>query len=622
VDAGLDRERSGRRVNRARTAIPLVVVVLLGAWLAVVGEEDRSPARTGVVEKVEVELVLLDVLVLDRKGRTVPDLTLDDFDLYVGGRPVDIVSLDVDCAAGARPDPRAGQTETAAEHPDGETPVGNIIHAFDYYHLDLASRALEQARAAIRRHAAETYRQMIVAIGPGLRVEQPFTTDAAQLDRALERMERDPSLYAGNYARLTDRRFYDRLEALMDFLERIEGSKAVVLYSGPFVPDGFHHDPEFRRIASLAARARVSLYPVDSGGLRTPNGFVHGDLGGPKELARLAVETGGRVTYHTNDLGLALARAQRDLGCRYTIGFHDASPRPDQARPVRVWTRRSGLRMIYPVFYVVRSDERLLADRVRSARLVPEMFDSGGMRVAASPFRPRTPERWEVTVEVELPDLARAAGSTDPWHVDGSLRSPTGATMARFRHRLPAPAADGASPPRRLLERVSVKPGSYDLGVVMSRRGLRDPLAAHDRIDLPPIPADETLVVGPHLGRFASTVQASGVDEDDPGGRFEPLESRDARRGWTLEALTWVCRIGQTASTPRVRVERELTADSGRTVGTFDAETVELDRSGSMDCRALVDSIPTDGLEPGRYVLRAKGQARGLPGEVAFDVIP
>ena len=38
-------------------------------------------------------------------------------------------------------------------------------------------------------------------------------------------------------------------------------------------------------------------------------------------LVRLANDTGGRLTRSTNDLTLGYARAQRDLACRYTVGF-------------------------------------------------------------------------------------------------------------------------------------------------------------------------------------------------------------------------------------------------------------------------------------------------------------
>ena len=368
-----------------RRTTSAVIAALLLAVAAPAEEQvhEPDPVDSGLVEEVEVKLVLLDVLVLDRKGRTVPSLDRGDFEITVDGRPVKLQSLDLACPGGAAPDVRADRAE-ARSTPEQSAPH-RIVHAFDYDHMERVALTLEQARQAVRRHSRQGDEQMLVAIGPSLRVEQDFTSDPEVLDRALARMHDDLDLYGAHLGRLTDRRFYQRLQSLMDLLDRIDGPKVVVLYSGPFPADGFNHDVEFRRIAGLSARARVALYPVDTGGLRTPQGFVYGDLGGPKELARLAVETGGRVTYHTNDLGLALARAQRDLGCRYTLGFHDASKVRDRARTVRVWLPRSSLRAIHPVAYVIRSDAHLLADRLRTARMVPELFDSCLLYTSPSP---------------------------------------------------------------------------------------------------------------------------------------------------------------------------------------------------------------------------------------------
>jgi VWFA-related protein len=451
---------------------------------------EPDPVDSGLVEEVQVKLVLLDVLVLDRKDRTVASLGRDDFELTVDGRPVEIASVDVACPDGATPDVTAARE--AADRPLPEASVPHrIVHAFDYDHMENVALTLEQAREAVRRHSRAGDEQMLIAIGPTLRLEQDFTSDPAALDRALERMHDDLGLYGAHLGRLTDRRFYQRLQSLLDLLDRIDGPKVVVLYSGPFPADGFNHDVEFRRISALSARARVALYPVDTGGLRTPQGFVYGDLGGPKELARLAVESGGRVTYHTNDLGLALARAQRDLGCRYTLGFYDASPIRDRARSVRVWLPRSSMRAIHSVAYVIRSDERLLADRLRTARMVPELFDSGGMQIEARALR-ALERRWEVEVSVALPEAARTGTADEPWTLEGTVRSASGAALAKFRRVLSAEgAAAGMVNDETITERLDVAPGTYRVGVVLVRDGLEEPLAAAVPLDLPPIPKED-----------------------------------------------------------------------------------------------------------------------------------
>ena len=595
-------------------ALVLGADLLLAPAAPLAEDEGRPPVESGMIEHVEVQLVLLDVLVLDRRDRTVPALARDDFELYVDGDPVELVSLDADCGAGRLRDVRPGDSPAAARRGGRAAAPRRIVHAFDYYHITNAAETLEQARRAIRRLSGASDEQMLVSIGPGLRVEQPFSDDPERLDRELARMNQDRGLYAGPLGRLTEYRFYQRLESLMDFLELVEGPKVVVLYSGPFQPDGFDHDPEFRRIAALAARARVALYPVDSGGLRTPLSYPHGDRMAT-ELARLAVETGGRATYNTNDLSLGLARAQRDLGCRYTLGFRDTSGRRDRARAVRVWLRKPGLRLVYPVFYVIRSREALLEDRVRTAGLVPEMFDAGGMRVEARGLRPRGPGSWEVQVAVELPEALRADMGADAWQLEGVVRSPSGAVERRFRREI-APGGAAEEPPPPLVERLRVDPGAYQVGVVLHRPGLDAPLAAESRLALPPIPREDVFLVGPHVGR-----SAAGAADSTPEGDFELLGPQGVRRGGAIEALTWICRIGR-GEPARARVGRDLTAESGETVGTFDAAVVELGGTGGLDCRALVDPIATGALAPGRYAVRAYLEAAGPPAEAAFAVTP
>ena len=104
-------------------------------------------------------------------------------------------------------------------------------------------------------------------------------------------------------------------------------------------------------MAAMSARARTAFYPVDSGGLRTLIDPKDTGVFGPPMLRRLANETGGRMTANTNDLGLAYARAQRDTGCTYTLGFYDRDPQPDRDRRVTLRVDRPGHRVMHSRFY-------------------------------------------------------------------------------------------------------------------------------------------------------------------------------------------------------------------------------------------------------------------------------
>jgi len=614
------------RVEKWAVRSIVVFLLILGSYALFAEDEPAEPLDVGQVEEVEVQLVLLDVLVLDHRDRTIPDLTAEDFDVLVDHKLVEIDSLDVDCPLGEATDPRAGETVEIPTKEQASGPPRRFVHAFDYYHIDVAAETIERARRAVRTLSSGQEEHMIVAIGPGLRVELPFTTDLDEVDRTLERMYNDPGLYAGHYGRLTERRFYRKLRALFDVLELVPGQKVVVLYSGPFPPDGFNHDPDFKAIASMSAKARVSLYPVDVGGVRTPRRFQYGDLGGPKELARMAVETGGRVTHNTNDLGLAYARAQRDLGCRYTIGFYDRRPKPDRARRVAIFVRKSGVRVVHPVYYVLRSDDKQLASQVRTARMTPEVFDAGGMTAELLALRPHSGRKWDALVAVGLPQRVFAPGQGRAWELTVAIGTPSGATIRKFDRSIDATADS----PRSVVEALKLKPGRYRLSVVLSRAGMEAPLATHFEVELATIPRNEPFIVGPHLGYYTASDRSSieGWESAAPAAgqwRFEPLLERSATRGETIDALTWICSVGDDPVDAAPTVRRELTDLTGRTVGTFDTVTVDLDDPDKVNCHAFVDSVPTGELQPGRYAVRAylpDDEAQGTGAQIAFAVTP
>ena len=114
----------------------LSCILFLALGLPASTSDSGDPVDIKKLEEVEVDLVLIDALVLDRKGRTVPGLTRDDFEVVVDMviRPID--TLDELCDAGAADDPR-GMRNPAKRAPVEAPHAGRkIVLAFDYLHLD------------------------------------------------------------------------------------------------------------------------------------------------------------------------------------------------------------------------------------------------------------------------------------------------------------------------------------------------------------------------------------------------------------------------------------------------------------------------------------------------------
>ena len=429
----------------------------------------------GQIERVEVLYALVDLLVLDAHDRTVPGLAARDFELYVDGEPVAVVSVDESCAEGPADDPRGGGGPVRADPRDGGA---RFVHVFDYPHLEHPTEALARAREALERLGREQDEHVVAAFAPGLRIEAAPARGTGDALRALARMESDRTLYDGAYDRLTERGFFRSLGMLLDVLEVWPGAKVVLLYSGPFLVDGFDHDAAHEDVAARAARARVALYTIDAAGMRAPKGFRYGDLGGPRTLARLAVETGGRLTRNTNDLGLGYARAQRDLACRYTLGFYARSAEPDRPRPLTIRTHRSGARVVHPAAYAPRSSERRHESRLAGALAAPELFPQGGLVVEIAPVE--SAEASAVRLLLRLPSSWRVR---DPagWILVGRVARRTGVVV----HELETPLTGGAGDTVDIGEVRDLSSRPYRATVVAAHPEVETPFAVWTDFELP-----------------------------------------------------------------------------------------------------------------------------------------
>jgi len=268
-----------------------LVVSLLGVTAAAAQTEDSSgsvaqapapptaPLASDTVERATVRLVILDVVVVDKQGRTVPELTVDDFEILARGKPVDVDTLDVACSNGATDEPDAVRWATKREPPRSTDSGRKIVLALDYLHLPFAHRvdALEQARAMIENGLAPEDRIMVAALTGGLRVEQPFTTSHDEVRKTLRRMEFDISLWKESFSHQTERGFLRGMTALFDVLGTVPGPKAVVMFSAM---TDTPLDLEFTELAAIASNSRCSLYPVDTRGLTAPTKDIAGTPGG------------------------------------------------------------------------------------------------------------------------------------------------------------------------------------------------------------------------------------------------------------------------------------------------------------------------------------------------------
>jgi VWFA-related protein len=246
-----------------------------------------APLPSELKESIEVRLVTIDVVALDANEKTVPDLTKNDFELFVDGKRVEIDTLDSLCSSGAEADPksgRLGEWPTPRDLTDG---TRRIVLAFDYLHLPTApcpglepgpclfhTKALQDFQRMLEAKAGITDEEMmVVALTGGLRVEQPFTKDREVVVDTLRRMEHDITLWNGNFDHLDEEPLFRSLRALVTVLRVSPGPKAVVFVSAGTGP-GNTYDLDYERLAAAASDAQVSFYTVDCMGLYPSSGIT------------------------------------------------------------------------------------------------------------------------------------------------------------------------------------------------------------------------------------------------------------------------------------------------------------------------------------------------------------
>lgn len=369
-------------------------------------------------------------------------------------------------------------------------------------------------------------------------------------------------------------------------------------------------------------------------------------MGGVSGLARLAADTGGRVTVNTNDMTLGYARARRDLGCRYTLGFYDKKPEEDRRHEIRVDVKRAGLRVVHPASYAFPSGRTRRESAVRAAFLAPGFFEGGDVHAHVFPLRPLGPKLWDAMITVDFP-LVRSDGRARKAETDFGVVLRNGSVVIhRFDRRVSLQAKEAAGFLSRksitFNEPVRLGPGPYTLTAVASDAEADDkPMSTEIRIEVPPIPWKKPFLVGPILGRRASGdvvvnaassgSEASSDPERDRVGAeesFRPLLVQEVEKGDPLLALSEACVVKGRGDFHWQRIERWLTTGGGQPAGSLGPLEFRPggDRKELVRCQTILDVLPVSSMRPGPYhftvALAPDPGVQDSPAQIGFVVLP
>ena len=369
------------------------LVLLCGA---IAGARDRQdPPQTDTpIFRVTVDLVQLDAVVTDKKGRHVTTLGPEDFEVYQDGRPQKVVAATyvvteeewVD-TSGLPPLP-----PEALRPMDARRAIAIVVDdsrmSFESIH-----RARVGLGEYLDRHFAPGDRAMIVTTSGGYGAVTPLTSNLETLKhrvrnlrfslwnvQAASALEPVDGLLFNPFdleAEHRERAFAFnailRIQAAIKALRPLPGRKSVVLVSegfsigGPGMDNAFIRDA-LQRLVDESNRAGVVLYALDPRGL-VPIGLSAADRGmGPRRLAALsrlrstalretqdglrfvAGQTGGFAVVNSNDLALGMQRIMRDRRGYYLVGYQPepgtiVTGRDQKFRQLTIKVKEKGLRV-------------------------------------------------------------------------------------------------------------------------------------------------------------------------------------------------------------------------------------------------------------------------------------
>lgn len=318
-------------------------------------------ATTADTWRVAVDLVLVDVAVLDDKGKPMAGLKKGDFRIFQDDKEQQIDTFDVVSEAADKSSLPVSLNDIEERTQRGKV----IILLFDQNTIRGADSklVLDTAEKYVRQHM-RPYDLMAVAIYvQSMKITCPLTHDATKVIEAIHHANAagtgSPPVDDTTGAKELRSRVMDTfhgLKSLCSALEPVRGHKTVLLFTEDIsVPSDTLTD--FNSLVSAARKSDVSFFTLDARG-RSESSTNSASLLGPVSTARpsrtptvnlaqfqnqtsatifrsLASQTNGYPIFNTDNLAEALDRVDLELSNYYVLGFHSSTARSD-GRPHRI----------------------------------------------------------------------------------------------------------------------------------------------------------------------------------------------------------------------------------------------------------------------------------------------
>lgn len=347
-----------------------------------------SEPQTTATLQVTAREVVMDVVALDAKGRSVQGLSTSDFRVVEDGVPQQVRSVSEhramtpEEAAKVSPVKMPPNTFTNFVRP-GNTNAVNVI-VIDALDSPLpAQMYLRQQLISFMKTVPPGYVFAIFQMDTSMHLVQGFTSDPEELLKAVE-SKRDSVTMRPTMTYRKERRqlLNDGLHEMGRYLAGFPGRKNLIWFAGdvprpvfglnrnPF-PDDVDYDIRSSQAANALSLSRVAMYPIDDRGLE-----MRWHPFNQMELEQAANATGGKAFFNTNGLKEALTEIVDTGSNYYTIAF--APTNPDwhaHHRELEITVpRRPDVKLLYRHKYYARKDRKAqrIADKEKHASSEPK----------------------------------------------------------------------------------------------------------------------------------------------------------------------------------------------------------------------------------------------------------
>ena len=510
---------------------------------AAAGEPVKFSSLSQLVEEM--------VSVKDKEGKVIEGLTAKDFVVTEDGKPQtisfcyfqkldEVADPDPVPAAAAEavkptaPELKSGPIQSVTKNQITTEKPGDVRYKnrrllvlyFDMSAMPIPDqlRALAAARKFLMTQMTKVDLLAMMEYSSGsVKVLQDFTDDKDALNQQIEKLivgedqgfagDANDAASADTGAAFgqddsefnifnTDRQLA-ALQTAVNMLASLNEKKSLIYFASGLTLQGVDNQAQMRSATNAAARANVSLYPVDARGLvasaplgnanqASPGGV--GMYSGGSALAMqtrfqrsqdtmysLAADTGGKALFDVNDLSLGIVNAQKANNSYYILGYYTTNSNQDgKFRRINISLKEMTAKLDYRAGYfgpkvfgkfTTSDKERQLEDALMMGDPITDLT----IQMEVNYFQLNRAEYY-VPLVMKIPgrELALARrGGAERTVIDfiGEIKDEYGATVQNIRDKVDmkltgATAAQWAKVPIQYDTGYTLLPGTYSIKVL------------------------------------------------------------------------------------------------------------------------------------------------------------